>query len=138
VKDTSWQWRGVVVTAVAVGALFALVVGSALAVLSAVVVYAVAMVTGDAPALDTLVTLWLTCAVVAVAVALVPAALVVRHHGGAHAVAGPVVGVVACLTTWTVLSVATGSNLVLLAGPLVGAAVAGRAVRPRLGRGATP
>jgi hypothetical protein len=132
VLSNSWQWRGVVVTAVAVGALFALVVGSALAVLSAVGVYAVAMVTGDAPSLDTLVTLWLTGSVASVALALVPAALVVRHHGGSHAVVGPVVGVLACLATWTVLSVTTAATLALLAGPLVGAAAAGRAVRPRL------
>jgi hypothetical protein len=40
--------------------------------------------------------------------------------------------VVACLATWTVLSVTTGSTLTLLAGPLVGAVVGARAVRPRL------
>lgn len=130
--SSSWQWRGVVVTAVAAGALFALVVGSALAVLSAVVVYAAAMVTGEAPSGHTLVTLWLAGPVAAMTLALVPAALVVRHHGGAHAVAGPVVGVVACLATWMILSVTTGSALALLAGPLVGAVLGARAVRPRL------
>lgn len=131
-KDTSWQWRGVGTTAVAVWALFALVVGSALAVLSAVGVYAAAMATGDPPSLSTLVSLWLAGSAAAVALGLVPAALVVRHQGGTHVVAGPVAGVLACLATWMVLSVTTGSTLALLAGPLVGAAVAGGVVRPRL------
>jgi membrane-associated protease RseP (regulator of RpoE activity) len=131
--DTSWRWRGVGTTAVAVGALFATVVGSALAVLSAAVVYAVAMATDDPVSLSTLVGLWLGGAVAAVALSLLPAALVVRHFGGGHRVLGPVVGVAACLLTWTVLSVTSDHPvLTLVAGPVAGAVLAGGTIRPRL------
>lgn len=130
--DTSWRWRGVGTTAVAVGALFATVVASGLAVLSAGVVYAVAMATDDAVALSTLVHLWLGGAVAAVALSLLPAALVVRHHGGGHRVLGPVVGVAACSLTWTILSVTTDHPVVtLVAGPAAGAVLAGVTIRPR-------
>lgn len=131
--SNSWQWRGVVTTAIAVGTLFATVVASVLAVLSSAVVYAVAMLGPGRVSLDVLVTLWLGGAVVAIGLSALPAALVVRHFGGGHVVLGPVVGVVACLLTWTVLSVTTGqATLTLLAGPVVGAFLAGRTVRPRL------
>jgi hypothetical protein len=130
--DTSWRWRGVGTTAVAVGALFATVVASGLAVLSATVVYAVAMATDDTVSLSTLVRLWTGGTVAAVALSMLPAALVVRHFGGGHRVLGPLVGVTACLTTWTVLSVTTEHPvLTLVAGPVAGAVLAGATIRPR-------
>jgi hypothetical protein len=134
--DTSWRWRGVGTTAVAVGTLFATVVASGLAVLSAAVVYAVAMATGGPVELSTLVNLWSAGSLAAVALGLLPAALVVRHFGGGHRVLGPVVGVVACALTWTVLSVTTDHHpvLVLLAGPVAGAVLAGASIRPRPAR----
>jgi hypothetical protein len=130
--DTSWRWRGVGTTAVAVGALFATVVASGFAVLSATVVYAVAMATDDTVSLSTLVDLWIGGTVAAVALSVLPAALVVRHFGGGHRVLGPLVGVSACLATWTVLSVTTDRPvLALVAGPVAGAVLAGATIRPR-------